>query len=435
MSTDAMHAVTALNQTFLRDHRSTALEAVNQLQVRDLVALLLAQHTADMITLWDGLMLDRAALVLQQLPESMLNQILQHGDPVHLARVLVRLDADVRQHMIDLVDSTRQRELNSLVQYPQDSAGALMDPRFITLHESFTVRETLHQIRTIKPSFTRQLYIVDVDGRPVRMVEIHKLAMAEGGESLAGLSKPIPAMVMATASREQVVQQLEQHRITDLPVVDVSGLLIGIIRYDALVEAVREESSVDMLTMVGASRDERALSNVNFVVRKRLPWLSINLLTAFLAAAVVGLFENTIATFTALAVLLPVVAGQSGNTGAQALAVTMRGLALHEIGTSQWLRVVRKEVGASFINGLAIAVMTSAGVFVWNSSVGLSLVIGVSMVIAMVAASFSGVVIPILLTTLGQDPAQSSSIILTTVTDVVGFFAFLGIATLLSGML
>ena len=239
----------------------------------------------------------------------------------------------------------------------------------------------------------------------------------------------------ATATREEVVQQLEQHRITDLPVVDLSGRLIGIIRYDALMTAVREESSIDIQTMVGASRDERALSKVSFVVRKRLPWLSINLLTAFLAATVVGLFEGTIAKFTALAVLLPVVAGQSGNTGAQALAVTMRGLALREIGTSQWMRVARKEIGAAFVNGIAIAVLTGAGVFVWSSSVGLVMVIGVSMVISMLAAALSGVIIPIVLSSLGQDPAQSSSIILTTVTDVVGFFSFLGIATMLSGML
>jgi magnesium transporter len=174
---------------------------------------------------------------------------------------------------------------------------------------------------------------------------------------------------------------------------------------------------------------------VSFVVKKRLPWLSINLLTAFLAASVVGLFENTIAQFTALAVLLPVVAGQSGNTGAQALAVTMRGLALREIGTSQWLRVARKEIGAGFINGVAIALLTSLGVLVWSSSTGLALVIGSSMVIAMVAAGVSGVIIPVILSSLGQDPAQSSSIILTTVTDVVGFFAFLGIATMFAGML
>lgn len=435
MSVDAIHAVYALNQAFLRQHPLRAQLAVNQLSLEDLLELLQNQAATDMITMWNGLMLDVAARVLQQLPEAKVIQILQRGDPVHTARVLVRLVAEQRQHLMMLVDSTRQRELSDLVQYPENSAGALMDPRFLPLTETLSVREVLHRIRKFKPRFTRQLYIVEAQGLLQGMVEMHRLALAEAADPLSLLVQPVPGVVEATATREEVVKQLETHRVTDLPIVDIAGRLIGIIHYDALMEAVREESSVDMLTMVGASRDERALSPVGFVVKKRLPWLSINLLTAFLAASVVGLFESTIAQFTALAVLLPVVAGQSGNTGAQALAVTMRGLALREIGTSQWLRVARKEVGAGFINGVSIAVLTALGVLVWSSSLGLALVIGISMVIAMVAAGFSGVIIPVVLSSLGQDPAQSSSIILTTVTDVVGFFAFLGIATLLSSML
>jgi len=435
MNGKASHAVQALNEAFLHHYPAPALHTVNQLPIDEIVTLLQIQPAAEMVILWDGLMLDKANAVLQQIPETQAKKILQRGNPVHLARVLVRVTEEERQHWLTLVDSSRQRELNTLVQYPEESAGSLMDPRFMLLYETLTVREALHRIRKFKPRFTRQLYIVDQDGRLQRMVEIHKLAMAEGSEALASLAQAVPAMVEATATRDEVVSQLEQKHITDLPVVDISGRLVGIIRYDALMDAVREESSVDILTMVGASREERALSNVGFVVRKRLPWLSINLLTAFLAASVVGLFENTIAQFTALAVLLPVVAGQSGNTGAQALAVTMRGLALREIGTSQWLRVVKKEVGAAFINGISIALLTALGVLVWSSSLGLSLVISVSMVIAMTAAAFSGVIIPVTLSSLGQDPAQSSSIILTTVTDIVGFFAFLGIATMLSSIL
>jgi magnesium transporter len=187
--------------------------------------------------------------------------------------------------------------------------------------------------------------------------------------------------------------------------------------------------------MVGASEQERALSPPLFAVQKRLPWLQVNLLTAFLAAAVVGLFEDTIARVTALAVLLPVVAGQSGNTGAQALAVTMRGLALREVRTRHWLRVVVKAALAGAGNGVAVAATTSLAGYVWSRSPGLALVIGSSMVISMTLAGFSGAGIPMLLTALRQDPAQSSSIVLTTITDVVGFFSFLGIATLLSGML
>lgn len=435
MSANAEHAVYALNQAYLRMFPNESLQQVNDLSVKEVLGLLEQLPTVDMIALWDRLSLGIATSVLLKLPETLAKQVLQRGDPVQTARVIARLNAEQQKSMMGFVGSARQRELVSLVQYPEQSAGSLMDPRFIPLYETLTVRETLHRIRRLKPRFTRQLYLIDEEGKLSKMVEIHNLALADARATLSELAKPVPAMVMATASREEVVDALEQSRITDLPVVDVVGRMIGIIRYDALMDAMRQESSVDILTMVGASREERALSKVSFVVKKRLPWLSINLVTAFLAAAVVGLFESTIAKYTALAVLLPVVAGQSGNTGAQALAVTMRGLALREVGTSQWVRVARKEVGAAFINGLAIAAMTGIGVYIWSSSIGLLLVIGSSMVIAMLAAGFSGVIIPMMLSAIGQDPAQSSSIILTTVTDIVGFFAFLGIATLLSGML
>jgi magnesium transporter len=166
-----------------------------------------------------------------------------------------------------------------------------------------------------------------------------------------------------------------------------------------------------------------------------LPWLEINLATAFLAAAVVGLFESTIAQFTALAVLLPVVAGQSGNAGAQALAVTMRGLALREISTRHWFRVLFKEMRVGVLNGVAIALTTGLGVLVWSRNVGLALVISIAMIVSMLIAGIAGSLIPIALTRFGQDPAQSSTIILTTVTDVAGFMSFLGIATLLASLL
>jgi magnesium transporter len=241
--------------------------------------------------------------------------------------------------------------------------------------------------------------------------------------------------VQATASREEVVETMGQNKLSSLPVVDFEGRLLGVIRHGALVAAAQEEASVDIQTMVGASKEERALSPVSFAVRKRLPWLQINLATAFLAAAVVGLFENTIAKFTALAVLLPVVAGQSGNTGAQALAVTMRGLALREVRLRHWLPVAFKELRVAALNGIAVAVVTCLGVYAWSRSAGLTIVIGVAMVMSMVMAGVAGAAIPMVLSAMGQDPAQSSSIVLTTVTDIAGFFSFLGLATLFASML
>jgi magnesium transporter len=228
---------------------------------------------------------------------------------------------------------------------------------------------------------------------------------------------------------------MKQDMVTDLPVIDFDGHLVGVIRQAKLASAIQQETTMDILSMVGASRDERALAPATYSVRKRLPWLQINLLTAFLAASIVGIFEGTIAQYTALAVLLPVVAGQSGNAGAQALAVTMRGLVLREISLRHWPKVVFKEVNVGLMNGLAIAFTTAIGVYFWSKSFGLVMVIVASMVISMVAAGFAGALIPITLQRFGQDPAQSSSIILTTVTDVVGFFSFLGIATLFSSAL
>ena len=166
---------------------------------------------------------------------------------------------------------------------------------------------------------------------------------------------------------------------------------------------------MSMQTMVGVSKEERALSRVSFAVRQRLPWLEINLATAFLAAFVVGLFEGTIAKFTALAILLPVVAGQSGNSGMQALAVTMRGLALREVRLSHWPRLIVKEAGVGILNGLAVAATTMVGVFIWSQSVGLTVVIGSAMVLAMMISGVAGAAIPLLLKAFGQDPAQSSS--------------------------
>ena len=249
------------------------------------------------------------------------------------------------------------------------------------------------------------------------------------------IAHPIVAVVKPMDTKENITDKMQQHRLEELTVIDDDGHIVGVIRYSALIGALKESASLDIQTMVGVSKDERATSSSWLAVRKRMPWLQVNLLTAFLAAAVVGLFEGTIAQFTALAILLPVVAGQSGNAGAQALAVTMRGLALHEIRLGDWLKMARKEANVGIWNGVSIAIVCGAGVYFWSGQFGLVLVICSSMIIAMVLAGLAGALVPMGLKKLRQDPAVASSIVLTTVTDIVGFFSFLGIATLLSGIL
>ena len=319
--------------------------------------------------------------------------------------------------------------------YELDSAGRLMDPQVTCFRDDATAGEALDKIRASKVKRIHDVYLVDSDGILSGFAPIQDLALADSSTPLRELARKTRGSVQAVEPKEEVVALFEQHKLSSVPVVDHEGKLMGVIRYDALISAAQEEALEELQAMVGVSRDEKALSPAWFAIKKRLPWLQINLATAFLAAAVVGLFEGTIAKVTALAVLLPVVAGQSGNTGAQALAVAIRGLTVKEIRISQWLRLVRKELAVGFVNGCAVAVVTGLGVWIWSHSWGLAMVISCSMVISMAIAGAAGAAIPLLLKACKQDPAQSSSIILTTVTDVVGFFSFLGFATVLMDLL
>ena len=328
------------------------------------------------------------------------------------------------------------RQLRSLMEYPADSAGRLMDPRIAVFRPGMTAEAALERLRSLRHGRRfSDLLLVDEAGRLSGTVPLHEVVLAEPDSLLTALVAGPPAAVSAFATREEVVTSLENNQLANIPVIDYDAKPVGSIRLAELVSAVETELSADLVSITGASKDERALSPVGFAVRKRLPWLQINLLTAFVAASVVGLFEDTIAQFTALAVLLPVVAGQSGNTGAQALAVVLRGLALREITLRHWLRIVTKEFSTGLVNGLGVALVTCAGVYVWSGSTGLVLVIGIAMVLSMAIAGVAGALIPIVLSMLGQDPAQSSSIVLTTVTDVFGFFSFLGLAAMFSTLL
>lgn len=319
--------------------------------------------------------------------------------------------------------------------YPETSAGRMMNPKVMPFRASVTVEDALSTLRAKKATQIRGLFLIDDENKLISRIFIQNMALAAGDVHLGDLARPVTEYVNALAPAEEVADMLDKDSRADLPVVDIEGKLIGIISHAAMVHSVQEDAMADMQTMVGACKDERALSSPFFAIKKRLPCLQINLITAFMAAAVFGLFEGTIAKFTALAVLLPVVAGQSCNEGAEALAVTMRGLALREILIRQWSRVTVKEVNVGLMNGIAVAITCGIGVYFWAGSVGLVIVIAISMVLAMVAAGFAGAVVPIVLTRLGQDPVQSSSIVLTTITYIAGFFSFLGIATLLSSML
>ena len=401
-----------------------------------------------------------AANLVAGVPPPILAKVLQRLSPVTSLEILESIDSDLaakllfelnppqagallsgmkeaqRDQILGRLEPLRAKELRTLMDHPPETAGRLMDTRIAVFRPGSTAEEAIGRLRSI--AHARRLFnllVVDADGRLAGVVSLQEAVMAEPDETLGSLLSGPPVAVPAQATREEVVDLMERHKMATVPVIDFDGRPIGVIRLAELVDAVENVLSADLVSITGASKDERALSSAGFAVRKRLPWLQINLATAFLASSVVGAFEETISRFTALAVLLPVVAGQSGNTGAQALAVVLRGLALREITLRHWPKVVMKEFAAGLMNGLAVALVTCVAVYIWSRSVGLVMVIGIAMVFSMAIAGVAGAIIPVLLAAIGQDPAQSSSIVLTTVTDVFGFLSFLGLATAFASML
>lgn len=415
-------------QDVARELEASSLEEAAELLARQ-------ERPSLWVPVVQALSTERASRLVEVLPLAVTRNLLEAMEAPAAAALLARVGEEARKRILEGLHRSLRSELESLLFYPPETAGRIMDPRVLAFPEATRMGEVLDRLRVASWKRFDEIFLVGPKGELVGVVPLQSVAVAPPDSRLVDWKRPPQAVVSAMATQEEVVELLEVKKVSVLPVIDLEGRLLGAIRYEALLTAAQREASADILTMVGASRDERALSPVSFAVTRRLPWLEINLGTAFLAAAVVGLFEDTIARYTALAVLLPVVAGQSGNTGAQALAVVMRGLALREIRLRQWLPVLAKELAVGVLNGIAVAATTAFFVFLWSHSVGLATIIGLSMVSSMAIAGIAGGAVPLALTAVGQDPAQSSSIILTTVTDVVGFFSFLGIATLLSGML
>ena len=378
---------------------------------------------------------DVAAGLILELSDDFFVNIFSSLDPNLAAHLLSRLDGDDIKKQLGLLPANLTKELQELMSFPLHTAGTIIDTKVTTFYTEDTVEEVLKRVRGLKDRRIVNVYIIDSENVLIGVIPLQHIAVSDLKETLGNLIPGKPIAINAMAPLEDVVTLMEEQRLINLPVVNIHDKLLGVIRYNTLVQTAKEDVTEDVQAMFGAGRDERALSKVTFAIRKRLPWLEINLATAFLAAAVVGLFEDTIARITVLAVFLPVVAGQSGNTGSQALAVTIRGLALREIRPRHWFKVARKEVTVGFINGLAVALTTALIVYFWTGSIGLPVVIATSMILSMVIAGLSGAIIPMVLQAFGQDPAQSSSIVLTTVTDVFGFLSFLGLATALATVL
>lgn len=430
-----MKPLESLLQSFVEQHPDDAARAFESLETDEAVRLFgtlpekvaanlaerLAPHIAGPV--FEKLAPDHALRLLIELPPRAASAIVHH------------LDDEVREHMLEKLPLNTGRQLRELAAYPQETAGAMMEPRVASFPLDLTVEQATSAIRSAPRAALHYLYVTKRDGALAGVLNMRDLLLAAPHDKIEPLVNRNVLTIAASMSSDEVVALMRERRFLALPVVDLDGRLIGVVKHDEVLETGQLEAFEDLQKMVGVGSDERALSPVSTVVRRRLPWLIVNLATAFLASAVVGLFEATIAQVAALAVLLPVVSGQGGNSGAQSLAIVMRGLALREILSGNQRRVVLKEMTAGLINGVAVAIVTAAGVYIWKWNVGLSLVILLAMIINMVAASLAGATIPLILRAMGRDPAQSASIFLSTVTDIVGFAAFLGFAVLFMDML
>lgn len=428
-------AVEALNKSFLLNYPEEAARKLGVLSPKEAAKLFSDLPTYVLLPVWSKLLPGVASNILLHLSKKKVVALLESMNPGLCATLLSRFNEKKREHFFSLLDKTLVLELRELLQYPEESAGNLMDTDIIAFNENMSVQDALIQLRHHKIKDLHYLFLLNDHLYLTAQVPVQRLVLAQSEEKLSAISIPLQSYVTVLDKKNEIMEKLEKFKIDTIPVIDLNNHFVGIIYEKKLLGVLKETLATEMLTMVGASKDERALSSVWFAVKKRLPWLEINLLTAFLASAVVGMFEGTIAKYTALAILLPIAAGQSGNTGAQALAVTMRGLALREIMVRHWIEVLRKEAAAALINGVAVAITCGAGVYLWSKSSGLACIIALAMLSSMLIAAISGALVPIVLKKLGQDPALSSSIILTTITDIAGFISFLGIATMLSFLL
>ncbi|MBD3298877.1 MAG: magnesium transporter [candidate division Zixibacteria bacterium] len=378
-----------------------------------------------------------AAHALKGLPGETAAHILAELDPQLATSILLQLQSSEQTALINALDPKSKLRLQELLVYPEGSAGRMMSTDFLSLRSDITVGDATAKIRaaTHTRGAASYVYVIDPGDRLVGVVNMRSLIIASPDDLIANVMHTNVLAIDAFMDREQIAEVLAQRKYFAAPVIDSEGRLLGVIKTEQVVKQISVSVTEDLQTMFGVGRTERAFSPIRFSMIRRLPWLHVNLLTAFLAAAVVAIFEDVIARITILAVFLPVIAGQGGNAGAQSLAVVMRGLVLREIRSGAMRRLLIKEGVIGLLNGLIIGVVTGLVAWFWNDNPMFGLVVALAMIVNLIAAGLAGAGIPLLMKAVGIDPAQSSSIILTTVTDVVGFLAFLGFAVLFQGYL
>lgn len=433
-------------------------EVVETLETEDFKTtekLIRSLHPADVADLIEYLTTDERRLLIDVVGNTMEPEVLTHLDaavredvidhlgPRTLAQILSELDSDDAVDVFeDLEEEVQHRLLSSLPRayrllleeslgYPEDTAGRLMQRELVAIPSAWTVGQTIDYMRAAEelPDDFYDLVIVNPKHQPVGEIPLSRVLRTRRPVLLTEIMDSDMKLLPVAMDQEDVAYTFRQYGLVSAPVVDEAGRLVGVITVDDVVHVIDEEAEDDLMKLGGVT--ETDLYSAAFDTTKaRFPWLVVNLLTAVMASLVIGLFEGTIERLVALAVLMPIVASMGGNAGTQTLTVAVRALAMKDLSAANAMRFVGKEMLVGLTNGILFAILTGLVAWLWFHDPKLGLIIAAAMVFNMLIAGLAGTLIPLGLEKVGVDPAIASSVFLTTVTDVVGFFAFLGLAAL-----
>lgn len=374
--------------------------------------------------------------ILEELPPRTVAEGVRELDSDDAVAILADLPTEDRAEILEQLPPTERVALARSFDYPEDSAGRRMQTEFIAVPAQWNVGQTIDYMReTVElPDRFYEVYVVNDAGNFVGAVPLDRLLRSKRPVAVADLMEDERPLLRADQDQEEVARLFQRYNWVAAPVLNADGRLVGVITFDDVADVIEEEAEEDIKALGGVTHDEELSDSVWTIARGRFNWLLVNLATAFLASSVLGLFEGQLQQMVALAVLAPIVASQGGNATTQTMTVAVRALATRELVDANARRVILRELLVGLLNGFAFAVITGIAAYVWFRVPGLGIVIGLAMVCNLVAAALGGILIPLALHRLKIDPAVASSPFVTTVTDVVGFFSFLAIATVWFGL-
>ena len=371
---------------------------------------------------------DRGAELLLDMSPEEISKLLQELDPDDAAEFVGYLPAESREEILGAMRQKDAAEVQDLLQYPEQTAGRIMNPNVFSLHEDTTVGEAITRLQTMgEVEMAFYIYVMDDRNHLVGVLSLRQLLLKRPERRLKDIMVPTVISVRTDTDQEDVARLVDSYNILAMPVVDEENKLVGLITVDDIIDVIKEEATEDIYRLAGLDAHERVFSSPGTSVRMRIPWLGLNLATAFLAALVVSLFEDTIQKFAVLAVFMPIVPLLGGNAGTQTLTVMVRGIALGELSWSNSRKALVKEMLVGLINGIVIGALVALVAFFWKGSPVLGFVIGLAMVGNLLVAAVMGTLVPLALRALKVDPALASSVFVTTATDVFGFLFFLGL--------